>query len=57
MVALEGAAISNIDHTLKHCFSRHIDEAVFKTEHLLGITDEDSFPIATIGLLPKFNLT
>ena len=48
---------SNIYHTLKHCFSRHINEAVLQTEHLLSITAEDGFLIATIGLLPKLNLT
>ena len=29
----------------------------FKTEHLLSVTIEDSFQIATVGLLPKFHLT
>ena len=48
--------LSNINHTLKHGFSCHIDEAVLQTEHLLGITAEDSFLIATIGLLPKLYL-
>lgn len=47
---------SNINHTLKHYFSRHIDEAVFKTENFLGITAENSFLIAVIGLLPKLYL-
>jgi len=49
--------LSNINHTLKHRFSRHIDEAVLQTEHLLGITAENSFLIATVGLLPKLPLT
>lgn len=48
---------SNINHTLKHRFSRHIDEAVLQTEHLLGITAEDSFLIIAIGLLPTLHLT
>lgn len=49
--------LSNINHTLKHRFSRHIDEAVFQTEHFLSITTEDSILIATVGLLPKLYLT
>ena len=49
--------LSNINHTLKHSFSRHIDEAVLQSEHSLGITAEDSFLIATVGLLPKLYLT
>ena len=49
--------LSNINHTLKHGFSCHIDEAVLQTEHLLGITAEDSFLIATVGLLPNLHLT
>ncbi len=48
---------SNINHTLKHYFSRHIDEAILQTEHLFSITAENSFLIATISLLPKFHLT
>ena len=48
---------SNINHTLKHRFSRHVDKAVLQTEHLLGVTAEDSFLIAIVGLLPKLNLT
>ena len=48
---------SNINHTLKHHFSRHVDKAVLQTEHFLGITAENSFLIATIGLLPKLHLT
>ena len=48
--------LSDINHTLKHRFSRHIDEAVFQTEHLLGITAENSLLIATISLLPKLYL-
>lgn len=43
---------SNINHTLKHSFSRHTDKTVFKTEHLLSIAAENSFLIATVGLLP-----
>ena len=46
-----------INHTLKHSFFRHIDEAVLQTEHLFSITAEDSFQIATISLLPKLHLT
>ena len=49
--------LSNINHTLKHSFSCHIDEAVFQTEHLLSVTAEDSFQIITICLLPKLYLT
>ena len=49
--------ISNINHTLKHRFSRHIDEAVLQTEFFLSITAEDGFQIATIGLLPESHLT
>lgn len=48
---------SDIYHKLKHRFSRHTDEAVFKTEHFLGISCENSFLIATVGLLPKLHLT
>ncbi len=32
-------------------------QSSFQTEHFLGITVEDSFLIATIGLLPKLYLT
>lgn len=49
--------LSNINHTPKHSFSCHIDEAVFQTEHLLSVTAEDSFKITTICLLPKLYLT
>ena len=49
--------LSNINHTLKHGFSCHIDEAVLQTEHLLGITTENSFLIVTVGFLPKLHLT
>ena len=49
--------LSNINHTLKHRFSRHVDKAVLQTEHLLSITAEDSFLIVTVGLLPKLHLT
>ena len=49
--------LSDIYHKLKHRFSRHTDEAVFKTEHFLSITAEDSSLIATVGLLPKLYLT
>lgn len=49
--------ISNINHTLKHRFSRHVNKAVLQTEHLFSITAEDSFLIAAVGLLPKLNLT
>lgn len=48
--------LSYINHTLKHRFSRHIDEAVFKTENFLSITAEDSLRIATVGLLQKLHL-
>ena len=48
--------ISNINHTPKHRFSRHIDEAVLQTEHFLGITAEDSLLIASVGLLPELHL-
>jgi hypothetical protein len=47
----------NVYHTLKHRFARHTDEAVFKAEHLHGVTAEDSFLIATVSLLPKLHLT
>lgn len=49
--------LSDIYHTLKQNFSRHVYEAVLQTEHLLSVTAEDSFLIATVGLLPKLNLT
>ena len=49
--------LSNINHKFKHSFSCHSDKAVLQTEHLLSITAEDSSLIATIGLLPKLNLT
>lgn len=48
---------SHIYHTLKHRFSRHIDEAVLQTEHLLCITAENSFLIAAVVLFPKLYLT
>ena len=48
---------SDINHTLKHRFSRHTDKAVCKTEHLLRISCENSFLIATVILLPKLHLT
>ena len=48
---------SNINHTLKYRFSRHLDEAVFQTEHFLSITAEDSFLITAICQLPKLYLT
>ena len=48
--------LSDINNTLKHHFSRHKDEAVPQTEHLLSITDEVCFQIATVILLPKFYL-
>lgn len=48
---------SNINHTLEHRFSCHIYEAVLQTEHLFGVATEDSFLIATVGLLPKLHLT
>ncbi len=47
---------SNINRTLKHRFSRHIDEAVLQTEHFLDITAYGSFQIATVGLFPKLHL-
>ena len=49
--------LSNINHTIKHRFSRHVYEAVLQTEHLLSVTAEDSFKITTIYLLPKRHLT
>lgn len=49
--------LSNINHTLKHRFSRHTDKAVFQSDHLFSITAEDSFLITTICLLPKLHLT
>lgn len=49
--------LSNINHTFKHCFSRHVDEAVLQTEHFLGITAEGSFLIATVSLFPKLHLS
>lgn len=48
---------SNINHTLEDDFSHHIDKTVLQTEHFLGITAEDSFLMATVGLLPKLYLT
>lgn len=47
---------SDINHTLKHRFPRHTDKAVLQTEQLLSIAAENSFLIATIGLLPKLHL-
>ena len=57
--ALESTAVTklNINHTLKNNFSRHTDKAVFKVEHLLGITAKDSLLITTVSLLPNLNLT
>lgn len=49
--------LSNINHTLKHRFSRHIDEAILQTKHLLSVTTENSLLIAAVGLLPKLHLT
>lgn len=48
---------SNINHTLKHRFSRHVYEAVFKSEHFLSIVCEESLLIAVVGLISKLHLT
>lgn len=45
----------NIKYTNKISFTMST-KAVFKTDHLLGIATENSFLIATIGLLSKFHL-
>lgn len=48
---------SDIHHTLKYNLSCHTNKAIFKTEHLLSITAEESFLIAIIVLYPTLHLT
>ena len=47
---------SNINHTLKYCFSCHTYEAVLQTVHFISIITEEGSLIATIGLLSKLHL-
>ncbi len=48
--------LSNINHTLKLRFSRHVYKAVFKSEHFLSIVCEESLLIAVVALIPKLHL-
>ena len=48
--------LSNINHTLKHRFSRHINKAVLKPCSFLHITSEDSSLIFLISPFPQFHL-